>query len=170
MDIKNEQINSIPEFYNRKSVFITGGLGFLGKVLVEKLLRSCPGIENIYLLVRALKCENTDEMLNELTTSKVFDVLREKNPKALSKIILIEGDTSKLELGISKENQKILCDKVSVIIHSAATVKFNEPLKVAVNTNLRSLDELIKMSRQMEDLKVSCKVVISKVRNFLKVL
>lgn len=40
------------EFYRDRSVFITGGTGFLGKVLVEKLLRSCPELKAIYLLIR----------------------------------------------------------------------------------------------------------------------
>jgi fatty acyl-CoA reductase len=149
---------SISEFYDDKSVFITGGLGFVGKVLVEKLLRSCPGIENIYLLCRSKKGKNVNERLEEITSSPAFDLLREQNPQALNKIILIEGDVSMLELGISKTDQDILKDKVSIVIHSAATVNFNEPLKVAVNTNLRSMRELITLARGMTNLKVCVKI------------
>ena len=148
------QKTSIPEFYNGKSVFITGGTGFLGKALVEKLLRSCSGIENIYLLIRSKKGKSVNERFDELTSSQIFDVLREKNPRALEKIILIEGDTSKIGLGISKENRQLLCDKVSVIFHSAATVRFIDTLKVAVNTNLKALDELLILAREVNDLKV----------------
>uniref|UniRef100_A0AAR5Q6I7 Fatty acyl-CoA reductase n=1 Tax=Dendroctonus ponderosae TaxID=77166 RepID=A0AAR5Q6I7_DENPD len=32
----------IPQYFGGKNVFITGGSGFIGKVLIEKLLRSCP--------------------------------------------------------------------------------------------------------------------------------
>lgn len=41
----------VSKFYDNAVIFITGGTGFLGKVLVEKLLRSF-SIERIYLLVR----------------------------------------------------------------------------------------------------------------------
>ncbi|XP_070505220.1 putative fatty acyl-CoA reductase CG5065 [Chironomus tepperi] len=144
---------SIAEFYNGKSVFVTGGLGFVGKVLVEKLLRSCPGIENIYLLCRSKKGKSINERLVEITSSPAFDLLREQNPQALNKIILIEGDVAMLELGISNEDQQILKDKVSIVMHSAATINFTEPLKVAVNTNLRSMRELIALANGMKNLK-----------------
>jgi len=45
-----------------------GGTGFLGKVLIEKLLRSCPDISVIYLLIREKdKCPESrlDEMFEK---------------------------------------------------------------------------------------------------------
>ena len=80
-----------------------------------------------------------------------------KNPEALKKIILIEGDVSCLELGISKTDQELLFEKVSVIIHTAASVAMNDSLKKAVFTNLRSVRELIKLAHQMTNLKVILK-------------
>ncbi|KAK3929371.1 Putative fatty acyl-CoA reductase [Frankliniella fusca] len=38
-----------------KDVLVTGGSGFMGRVLLEKLLRSCPDIGTVYLLLRAKK-------------------------------------------------------------------------------------------------------------------
>lgn len=43
---------SIADFYGGKSVLITGATGFMGKVMVEKLLRDCGQVECIYILVR----------------------------------------------------------------------------------------------------------------------
>jgi nucleoside-diphosphate-sugar epimerase len=48
-------MGKVKEFYDKKSILITGGTGFCGKALVEKLLRSCSSLENIYLLVRDKK-------------------------------------------------------------------------------------------------------------------
>lgn len=43
---------SIAQFYGGKSILITGATGFMGKVMVEKLLRDCREVECIYILVR----------------------------------------------------------------------------------------------------------------------
>lgn len=47
-----DKMVTIPEYYEGKNVLITGATGFMGKVLLEKLLRSCPGIKAAYVLVR----------------------------------------------------------------------------------------------------------------------
>ena len=57
---------SISEFFTDKNVFITGGTGFIGKVLIEKLLRSCPNVGQLYLLVRPKKGIAVQDRLNLL--------------------------------------------------------------------------------------------------------
>lgn len=42
----------IPEFFAGRDVLLTGATGFMGKVLLEKLLRCCPDIRRMYILVR----------------------------------------------------------------------------------------------------------------------
>lgn len=56
----------VKEFYSGSNIFITGGTGFMGKVLIEKLIRSCPGIKNIYVLMRHRKEKNINTRVNEM--------------------------------------------------------------------------------------------------------
>lgn len=43
---------SIPEFFAGKTIFLTGATGSVGSVFLEKLLRSCNGVQKVYLLIR----------------------------------------------------------------------------------------------------------------------
>jgi fatty acyl-CoA reductase len=43
----------------------------MGKVLVEKLLRSCPGIDRVYLLLRPSKGKDIACRLEELINNEV---------------------------------------------------------------------------------------------------
>lgn len=63
---------NVSEFYANKNVFITGGTGFLGKLLIEKLARSCPEIGTIYVLVRVKKGLNVHERLKQFLTEPVY--------------------------------------------------------------------------------------------------
>ncbi len=43
---------TIEEFYRGKNIFITGTTGFVGKVLLEKILYALPDTGRIYVLIR----------------------------------------------------------------------------------------------------------------------
>jgi len=147
--------SDVANFYAGKCVFITGGTGFLGKVLVEKLLRSCPDIQRIYLLMRSKSGCTTDVRLQQLLQTKVFDGLRSlgKGDEYLAdKLAGIAGDITLPSLGISPSDLKLLTENVSVVFHSAATIKFNEDLKSAVEMNLKGTKRIIDLCHQMRRL------------------
>lgn len=61
----------IPAFYAGRSIFITGGTGFIGKVLIEKLLRSCPDVAEIFILIRPKKGLNVNDRFKKMLDNKV---------------------------------------------------------------------------------------------------
>lgn len=62
---------SVTDFYANKDVFLTGGTGFLGKVLIEKLLRSCPDIGRIFVLMRNKRGKSIETRVTELAACPV---------------------------------------------------------------------------------------------------
>lgn len=64
---------NIKEFYAGKTVFLTGTTGFIGKVLLEKILRSIPDIGRIYLMVRPKKRMTVEQrMMQTIFSSELF--------------------------------------------------------------------------------------------------
>ena len=84
----------------------------------------------------------------------MFEKLSFEQPEVMSKIIPVEGDISLPNLGLSAANLELLFDKVSVVFHSAATVRFNEELRKAVQLNVKGPQQLLHICRQMKHLDV----------------
>lgn len=63
--------SAVANFYKNKNIFITGGTGFLGIALIDKLLRSCSELSHIYLLMRPKKGKSIEERLQDLTKNLV---------------------------------------------------------------------------------------------------
>src|SRR5215467_5704886 len=96
-----------------KTVLLTGGTGFLGKVIVERLLRCAPDIERIYLLIRtqrepeAAPVSAAARFETEVLTSGAFAALAraygDRWPAfARDKIVPIAGDVSQPRLGLEE--------------------------------------------------------------------
>ena len=121
--------DSVSGFYKDRSILLTGASGFLGKIILEKLLRDCQGIKNVYVLLRSKQGVDPRRRVDEMTNSLAFARLRRENPLMLGKIIPVSGDITYEGLGLSPSDQRILTDNVSIVFHVAATIRFDEPLR-----------------------------------------
>ncbi|XP_048516238.1 fatty acyl-CoA reductase wat-like isoform X2 [Athalia rosae] len=147
------KLSKIQQFYAGQSVFVTGGTGFLGKLLIEKLLRTCPGIVSIYLLVRQKKGKDVHQRTEEIFDDMLFQRLKEEVPKFRHQIVPISGDCSAPGLGLSPADRATLIREVSIVFHGAATVRFDEKLRLAVAINVQSPKEILELCREMPKLK-----------------
>lgn len=59
------ELNNVQRFYKDKSIFLTGGSGFMGKVLIEKLLYSCSDLKFIFILMRPKRGKTADQRVEE---------------------------------------------------------------------------------------------------------
>lgn len=63
----------IPETFRNGTVLVTGSTGFLGKILVEKILRTCP-IKKIAVLVRNKKGINANQRVADIYKQAVSSI------------------------------------------------------------------------------------------------
>ncbi|XP_012263924.2 putative fatty acyl-CoA reductase CG5065 [Athalia rosae] len=146
-------VPSIPKWLEGRGILVTGATGFVGKVLVAKLLSACPRVGNIYLLVREKKGAKPNSRLHALIQQEPFRKIRENHPERLERLVVISGDTTHEGLGLSSEDKNRVTNEVSVIFHMAANVRFDLPLRVAVALNTKGTANLIAVAKQLPKLK-----------------
>ncbi|CAH0712961.1 unnamed protein product, partial [Brenthis ino] len=144
--VEGSEESQIQKMFSGSTIFLTGGTGFLGKLLIEKLIRSCPNIKKLYLLTRAKKNKDPMKRLQEQFDDLLYNKLRKEKPDFIQKIGIIEGDLGQINLGISDEDRSKLIEEVEFIFHGAATVRFDEALKTAVEINVRGTREMLQLA------------------------
>ncbi|XP_026182864.1 fatty acyl-CoA reductase 1 [Mastacembelus armatus] len=149
---ESSSMASVAEYYAGKSVLITGATGFMGKVLVEKLLRSCPEVKALYILVRPKAGQSMQQRVSDMMKCKLFDRVREDNPDFHQKIIAISSELTQPGLAISPEDVETLTGCINIVFHCAATIRFDEPLKHALQLNVIATQQLLSLAQQMNHL------------------
>ncbi|XGW33416.1 hypothetical protein V3C99_017662 [Haemonchus contortus] len=142
----------VEDVYCDRSILLTGSTGFLGKVLVEKLLWALPNVGQIFLLIRPANGLSPKERLEKVLQDPLFSRLREHKPQMFSKLVPIAGDLMENNLGLNQHDMQSICDQVSIVIHSAATVKFDEQLRDAVEMNVVGTTRLVALCHKMQKL------------------
>lgn len=113
-------------------VFLTGGTGFVGQAILERLLSSHPDTR-ITVLVRGKGSQSGQARLAGLLRKPVFKswiarVGEEEAKRQFAKrVVAHEGSLS---------NVGTLPDDIDVVLHSASTVSFDPPIDEAFDTNV----------------------------------
>lgn len=67
------QTVSVDDFYRNAEILLTGGTGFMGKIMLDKLLRSFPDLRAIYLMVRNKKGSSPEERVEKIFNDVVSE-------------------------------------------------------------------------------------------------
>lgn len=81
-DDDEQKMETIKSFFAHKNVFVTGGTGFLGCVLIESILSTSPNVGNIYVLVRDKYGSNANTRIQRMLTKPV------RQPKIVQFIVV----------------------------------------------------------------------------------
>ncbi|XP_065075703.1 fatty acyl-CoA reductase wat-like [Ochlerotatus camptorhynchus] len=141
---------SAMNFYKDSVVLITGGTGFIGKVLIEKILR-CFEVKKIYLLLREKRNVKAKDRLKEIFQEPIFNVIRSNhsNPASVfSKVNVIDTNFQNDQI-ISAHDRELLLSEVTVVFNVMASVKFNENIESALDTNVVCSRKLFDIVCQM---------------------
>ncbi|KAK9879057.1 hypothetical protein WA026_003872 [Henosepilachna vigintioctopunctata] len=145
-----EDGSNIVRYYNEKTIFLTGATGFLGKLILEKILRTCKGVKRIYILVRPKKGVNINDRIDQLFAGPAMDRMKEVNPNFKDQVSVVPGDLLLPYLGMSEDRIQTFKDEVNIVIHCGATVRFDQKLREAAYINVRSVRNLLDISKETD--------------------
>ncbi|KAF7103009.1 hypothetical protein CFC21_104052 [Triticum aestivum] len=147
-------------YFGGKSILITGSTGFLGKVLVEKILRVQPDVKKLFLLVRAPDVESAKlRIQTEVTGREIFLVLKEKHGMGFDdfieeKICPLAGDIMYENFGLDTANLRELSKDIDIIVNIAAITNFSERYDVAFDANVLGAKHVCAFARKCTKLKM----------------
>lgn len=139
-------------FYVGKTIFITGASGFMGKVLLEKLLYRCSDLDKIYVLMRTKRGRNVESRLDDMFKLPLFQRMRNEKPQLFKKVIAMNGDVCSFNLGITDQQRELLINEVHVVFHFAATLRLEAKLKDAIEMNTTGTKKILDLVKEMKHL------------------
>src|SRR5215472_10095465 len=149
-------------FFAGKTLFVTGATGYLGKVLLERVLWQLPQVRRVVLLVRP-HCSSDAEAAavsaradRAVFGSSIFNRLRVRHAERFdafirNKVIAVAGDLSSPDLGLSPNALELLGSDVDIIINVAAEVNFKGRLDHAVRSNTQGPLHLLKFATRFRN-------------------
>lgn len=151
-------MSQIAEYLEGKTVFLTGGTGFLGQAIMEKILWAAPGVKRIYLLIRPKRqlggavCPAQERLEKEIFPAPVFDRIRSRHEDGWQdflreKLQAVSGDMAREQLAMDPEVYARLCEEADILVNSAALVSFDAPLDDAFQQNVLSTQRLVDFAR-----------------------
>lgn len=78
--------------------------------------------------------------------------MRSENNERFEKLKLISGDVASENLGISQHDRQEIIDKVEVVFHCAAIVRFDLKLSEIMKTNVAGTHRVLQLAESMSKL------------------
>ncbi|MEB3236999.1 MAG: SDR family oxidoreductase [Candidatus Sericytochromatia bacterium] len=136
-----------------EAVLVTGATGFIGKVLVARLLHDAEalGLQRLYVLIRPKSGHAPAERLQrDLLSSPCLDGL---SAAQLAKVRVVSGDPTLPGLGMEPELRETLGQDLTHVLHVAASVRFDLPLSDAALQNTHATLAMQDWAREMPRLR-----------------
>lgn len=131
-----------------RTFLLTGVTGFLGKVMLEELVRRKDelGIDRIGVVIRPLRGRRAEERFSrEVVESECFSQLADGWSRMVT---VLEGNLEQPGLALDASHTKFLRD-VTHVVHAAASIKFHLPVKVAARANITASLNMLEVARTL---------------------
>lgn len=122
----------------KNTVLLTGNTGNFGRYLAFDLLKR---EVHLILLVRAASTEEARTRVQH-----IIDVGKEK-------VSVYAGDLAEEHLGLLESQYRVIAERVTHILHAAATARFTLPLEAARMANVHTTEQMLRFAKHCPHLR-----------------
>lgn len=140
------------ETFRNHEILLTGGNGFLGKVVLALLADRFPDLKGIHLLLRPKRDVTAGERFRrEILDSPPLTPVVEKRGRAFfeEKVRVWAGDIGEPDCGLAPGDLQSLHSRVSVIINCAGLVEFYPPVDESFRSNVEGARHAAALARRL---------------------
>lgn len=145
----SQEFETLEEGVEPKCVFLTGATGFLGKVVLEDLLRNKAkyNLSKVIVLTRGkYGIDPHQRFQKKVLSSPCFSKLT--NPKnSFESVQVVVGDLSAPSCGMDWVTYGKVAKEITHIIHCAASVDFELPLMEAIEANVSTSMNVLELAK-----------------------
>ncbi len=128
-----------------RTVFLTGGTGFLGAYVIAEILNTTQA--ELYCLVRPRRGEDGKERIaRQMRHYEVWGTDEAWQSAWENRLHVVEGDVTLPRMGMQDVMYETLAEKVDAIFNGAAHVNFIYPYEALRATNVLGLHEVIQFA------------------------
>jgi len=139
----NQEVAAVRDVVSFGNILLTGATGFLGSHILNELLQNTQSC--IYCLVH----EDSDSLAENRLKQTVSFYCGDKYLSYFGKrIVVLSGDITKENLGLTREGYERLGNIVNNIIHSAVTVKYSGDYSLIENVNVFGTRRMIDFAKK----------------------
>jgi long-chain acyl-CoA synthetase len=145
-------LTDVSQTLQQNEIFLIGGNGFLGKVVLGMLLDRYPQVKNIHMLVRPGRNVSAEErFFGEVLASPPLAPLAKKlGPDFLrGKITVWAGDVGVPNCGLDAASLDKLAGRVGAIINCAGLVDFFPPVDESFRSNVDGVEHVVAVAKHL---------------------
>ena len=138
--------------FDGAEILLTGGNGFLGKVILGMLLDRYPSVARVHVLLRPRRDRTARERFQQeiLESPALRDLVRAKGSRFFEdKIEIWEGDAANPLCGLDPGQIESWPGRVKLILNCAGLVEFFPPVDQSLHANVESAERLAELAKRI---------------------
>jgi long-chain acyl-CoA synthetase len=149
-------MTDISQAFRDHDVLLTGGTGFLGKVVLGLILDRLPNFKRLHILLRPRLGASAEErfygetLVSPALAPTVQELAEKRGKDFLRKRITVwPADLSRVNCGFEPAALDKLAGRIGAIINCAGEVDFFPPLDVSFSSNVDGVENVVRLAKSL---------------------